>query len=474
MHVTIFGFILLPLCVLWFPRPERLLMLIFITGVFGAATPVVIGSLGLPPMALPALMFVLYVVFQLGFGVEFEGARTALRTLEPYMLAVAYGLVSAYMMPRIFAHEVLVWPQKEMTPSFAAVPLVPGPGNTTQSFYLVMTGVVLVAATLYLSRREIDLTKLLRIYLWSGLLAIFFAAWQLVQKLTGLWFPYAYISNNPGFIIANSQTLSFVPRINGSFVEPAHLAYYLSGLIFASGWLVLRGFPSALPRWTLIGGVLAMLISTSTTGLAVMGMGALGSTLIPLLRKRTTVARRVIQVGVPLAIALAIAGAVVVTLKPSVGRSLTVIYSATLNKDQSVSYEDRTQKDLDALATVPTTFGFGTGWGSFRSSSLIPGILAGLGAWGTALVFWFVLRVVKLLRRARRLADHARANAHDLWAIEGARAAVVGTLMAAVISAPEVINLDFYLLLAILIAGSVRVAVLDRAVAMPVRRAIPA
>jgi hypothetical protein len=472
MHITLFGFLLLPLCMLWFPRPERLLMLIFIMGVFGAATPVVIGPLGLPPMALPAAMFVLYVFFQLGFGVQFEGARTALRTLEPYMLAVAYGLISAYVMPRIFARQVQVWPQKVGT-IYGTVPLLPGSGNVTQSFYLLMTSALLVSATLYLARREIDLTKLLRIYLWGGVIAIFFAAWQLAQKVTGIWFPYTLISNNPGFAISNSQSIGFVPRINGSFVEPANLAYYLAGLVFTSGWLVLRGFPSSLPRWTLIGGVLAMLASTSTTGIVVLILGGLGSTLIPLLRKRTAVARRVVRVGVPLVIALAIAGAVVVTLKPSVGRSLATIYTATLSKQQSSSFSDRTQADLDAIATVFPTFGFGTGWGSFRSSSLLPGTLAGLGAWGTALLFWFVLRVVKLLRRARRVAANGEGSGRDLWAIEGARAGCVGTLLAALISAPEVINLDFYLLLAILIAASVRVAVYERAAILPAGRAVP-
>jgi hypothetical protein len=473
MHLTLFGFVLLPLSVLWFPRPERLLVLIFIAGVFGATTPIVVGSLGVPPMAPPAAMFVLYVIFQIGFGVHFEGARTVLRTLEPYMLAVAYGLVSAYVMPRIFGHAVDVWPQKNGA-IYGTVALEPSPGNVTQGFYLLMTGALLVAATLFMARREVDLMKLIYAYLWGGVIAIAFAFWQLAQKIGGLWFPDDLIYNNPGFALLNTEVISFVPRISGTFPEPSDLAYYLSGLIFASGWLVLRGFPSSLPRWTLIGGVLAMLISTSTTGLLVLATGGAGSALIPLLRQRTTVARRVIRVGVPLAVALVIAGAAVVTLKPSVGRSLSLIYSSTLDKQQSESYSERTQKDLDALGTLYPTFGFGTGWGSFRSSSLVPGTLAALGAWGTALVLWFLVRLVKLLRRARRYSEAAAASARDLWAIEASRAACVGMLLAAVISAPEIINLDFYLLLAILIAASVRVAVLDRATVRPTARAVAA
>lgn len=473
MHITIFGFVLLPLCVLWFPRPQRLLELIFVMGVFNAATPVVIGSLGLPPMALPAAAFVIYVAFQLGFGVTFEGARTTLRTLEPYLLAVTYGLISAYVMPRIFAREVNVWPQK-IGEFYSAVPLLPSQGNVTQSFYLVMTGATLLAAALYLARREVDLGRLVRVYLWSGALAIVFCFWQLAQKLTGLWFPYAYISNNPGFSLSNSQMIGFVPRINGSFVEPSALAYYLAGTVFASGWLLLRGYKSKLARFTLVAGAFAMLVSTSTTGIVTLLLGAVGGALIPLLRRRTPVARRIVRAGVPLVAALVIAAGVLVTLKPDIGKSLSVVYASTLDKQQSSSFTDRTQLDLDALATSVPTFGFGTGWGSFRSSSLLPGTVAGLGIWGTVLVFWFVVRVAKLLRRARRAGEKGAAIAGDLWAIECARAACTGTLIAALISTPEIINLDFYLLLAVLIAACVRVSVLDRARVAAARRAAPA
>lgn len=472
MHVTLFGFILLPLCVLWFPRPERLLVLIFVCGIFRAATPVVIGSLGLPPTVPPASMFILYVAFQLGFGVQFDGARTVLRTLEPYIMAVTYGLMSAVVMPRVFARVVQVWPQKDAI-IYGTVPLMPSPGNVTQSFYLLITSTLLVAAALYLARREIDLRRLVDVYLWGGVAAIAFAFWQLANKLAGVWFPSAFLYSNPGFALLDSQTISFVPRISGSFVEPSDLAYYLSGLIFASGWLTLRGYPSRLARVTLVGGVVAMLISTSTTGLGVLALGAAGSALIALLRAGSPVARRVARIGLPLMIAMAIAGSVIVTLKPSVGRSLSLVYSSTLDKQQSTSYEDRTTKDMDGLATAGQTFGFGVGWGSFRSSSLVPGLVANLGVWGTALVAWFMLRLVKLLRRAGRAADTA-VSAGDLWAIEGARAACLGTLAAAVISGPEIINLDFYLLLAVLIAASVRVAVLDRAGVLPAARAVPA
>lgn len=473
MHITIFGFVLLPLCVLWFPRPLRLLELIFVTGVFGAGTPVIIGSLGLPPMAVPAAAFVIYVAFQLGFGVTFEGARSTLRTLEPYMLAVSYGLISAFVMPRLFEHNVQVWPQK-IGAIYGTVPLMPGQGNVTQSFYLVMTGITLVFASIYLARREVDLSHLIRVYLWSGVLAIIFCFWQLAQKLVGVWFPYALISNNPGFLVTSSQMLSFVPRINGSFVEPSDLAYYLSGIVFTSGWLLLRGYKSKLARFTLIMGAVAMLISTSTTGIAVLALGAIGGALIPLLRRHTPVARRIVRAGVPLVLGLVIAGGVLVTLKPSIGRSLSVVYSSTLDKQQSLSFSDRTQKDVDALATAVPTLGFGTGWGSFRSSSLFPGLIAGLGVWGTVMILWFGVRVVKLVRRARRAGELGGANARDLWAIEGSAAACVGTLLAAVISSPEIINLDFYLLLAILVAASVRVAVLGRAGAAVPKRAVVA
>lgn len=474
MHLTLMGAILLPLCVLWFPRPERLLALVFFCGIFHAATPVVIGSLGLPPAVPPASMFVLYVAVQIALGAPFEGARSVLRTLEPQIAAVGYGLISAVTMPRLFSRALQVWPQKEGIIA-GTVALMPGPGNMTQGLYLLITGVMLAAAALFLARREADLRRLLDAYLWSGVAAIAFAFWQMASKLGGVWFPTDFLYTNPGFALLHAQQISFVPRISGSFAEPADLAYYLSGLIFASGWMVLCGTPARLPRVTLIGGVLAMLISTSTTGLVVLAAGAGACVPIALLRAGSVVGRRIVRIGLPLVLALVLAGGVAVTLKPSIGRSLALVYSSTLDKQQSTSFEDRTTKDLDALATAGPTWGMGVGWGSSRSSSLLPGLVANLGIWGTALLVWFGARLLLLVRRARHTpALEGGGDVGDRWAIEGCFAACLGTLVAALISSPAVINLDFYLLLAILVAASVRVSVLDRLVLRQEAGALPA
>ena len=65
-------------------------------------------------------------------------------------------------------------------------------------------------------------------------------------------------------------------------------------------------------------------------------------------------------------------------LLPRMVRGVQEVLASTMNKQESSSYQDRTSTDVDSLAIVLPTYEFGVGWGSNRSSSLVPGILATL------------------------------------------------------------------------------------------------
>ncbi len=99
--------------------------------------------------------------------------------------------------------------------------------------------------------------------------------------------------------------------------------------------------------------------------------------------------------------------------------------------------------------------GLGAGWGSVRSSSLIPGLLANIGIPGMMLVVWFGLRIWGGVRRARRIA--ARTDRQRLLVIDATSGALAGTLAAAVVSAPTISNVDFYLVLGLLVGSIAQV-----------------
>ena len=106
------------------------------------------------------------------------------------------------------------------------------------------------------------------------------------------------------------------------------------------------------------------------------------------------------------------------------------IVSATLAKGNSASYLDRTALDAAALATIGPTGGLGVGWGGFRASSLLPGLLANGGIPALAAVIWLALGLASLARRAVALAPRHPGRV----VVDAFGAAVCGQVMAALLS----------------------------------------
>jgi len=453
MELTPFGLAFLPLCALALVQPIWLLYLVLLAGVFGAATPLVIAGYGLPPQVTPAALFLAYAALQFLLGTRFVAALPAWRTLEPFVLTASYALVTALLVPRLFAGDFTVWPQKLTPPFDIPVPLGPSMSNVTQSSYLLIEGALLVGAGLYLTRARIDFVHLLQGYLVCGYVVVAICVWQVVHKLTGLWYPEAFLYSNPGWVIFPGQTMGIVPRINGPFSEPAALAYYLSGTVFCCTWLMLRGHRNRLAAVLLPLAVLALISSTSTTGFAVLGAGGVGLVIYGMSRAPRRMALRIFAFAVPAAVLAVVAALAVATLSEKIEESVAMVMHQSLQKAEGESFATRTGLDLDSLGVLFPSYGLGAGWGSVRASSLIPGLLANLGIFGCMLLLWFVVRLVRQVGRARRLAS----TAGQLMVLDGASAVVIGNLTAAVLSAPSLNAVDFYLMLGLLIACAARV-----------------
>lgn len=453
MELTSFGYALLPLCVAAVLAPTWQLQIVLLAGGFGAAAPLVIGGLGLPPGVIPASMFMAYVVLQYLLGARFPAAGPALRTIEPILLMAAYALVTAVLVPRLFAGAFTVWPQKLAPPYDLPVPIAPSMSNVTQCFYLLTDVALLAAVALHLGRAPFDPARLLRGYLVTGLVVVAISFWQAGAKLAGIWFPAAFLYSNPGWAILSAQAIDWVPRINGPFAEPAALAYYLAGQVFCCTWLLLRGHRERLAWVVLPGALVALLLSTSTTGYAVLGMGGAGLAVYGATRAPRRMAVRIFAIAAPIA-ALGIAsGLAISSLSDTIEASIDLITRASLRKSEGDSFLMRTTIDRDSLAVLIPTLGFGAGWGSVRAASLVPGMLANLGVFGAALALWFVVRLARLVLRARHL---ARLPAQAL-ALDGLSAAIAGHLTAALVSAPSLNAPDLYVLFGALIACAARV-----------------
>ena len=447
---TTFGLLAIPLCCLCALHPERLIQLAILGSAFEAAALLTFGGVGLQPALLPAALFVACVLLQLLLGARYPGARIVWWATTPFVLVTAWALLGSLLLPQLFAGEVYVWPQKQTAP-YVAVPLAADFSNINQDAYAMADCAALVFAALYSTAGHVSPRRLLDAFWLSGYVAAGIALWQFASRLTGLPFPTGFFLSNPGYAQLSDQTLGGLSRINGSFTEPAALASFLAGVVGAAGWSLLNGIGGRHLRWLLPLAVLAMVVSTSTTGYAVLALMVLALVGFAALRGSRRLVSRLATAGVIL-VPLALIGAIAATvLAPAAVRNVATVMESTLGKQDSTSYQDRTGTDHDSLALVLPTWGLGVGWGSNRSSSLLPGMLADLGLYGTLGLAWFGLRIARLVRQARRHASGELAET-----IEATAAYAVSLLAAALLSGPAITSVLFYLMLGLLVASCAR------------------
>jgi hypothetical protein len=450
--ITGLGIILLPICLFYWRTPARLLELAFVGSAFAAAAVIVMGGYGVSPGLVPTALFIGFFALKTVFGTRYPGERIALRVLLPFIIAVIGGLASSVLLPRFFAGVIFVWPQK-MSGFGVIAPLMPNAGNITQDLYLILNAALTITAAIYLTRPGFDLYRLLNAYLLSGLLVVAISLWQFLGNIAGIWFPTDFFLSNPGWALLSDETVGGLVRLTGPFSEPAALAQYLCGSVCAAGWMILNGSRARLPRLLLASGLIVIILSTSTTGYAallILSAILIAYTLFagsPRLRRR-------VAAGVTGALALAGAAAVTVpAIAPGVARQAVVITEATFTKQSSSSYTDRVTADRDSMHELVESYGLGVGWGSNRSSSLIPGLCAALGGWGILLLLWFAISIAGHVRVAQRAATSTAPR----MVMHGCAGGILGTLTAAVLSAPAITSPDFFLLLALLIGAAARV-----------------
>jgi hypothetical protein len=452
MGVTSFSFILLPLCLVWLLQPVRLLQLVIIAGIFEAAAAFTIGGLGVQPGLVPAIAFVGYVSLQFLLGARYPGQSQAWRMMQPFVLVVGWALLGAYLLPRVFEEQVYVWPQKS-EPPFVLTLLAPSSSNLNQVCYLFLDSVFLIAAAMFVTASRVALKSLMTCYYVSVFLALGVGLWQFASRTLGLPYPDTLFYSNPGWALLTEQNIGAVPRINGSFSEPSSLGGYMAAAVCATGWMMVQGHRQVMIRVLFVAALFGVLLSTSTTGLGVLAVIAVAMVAYALVSGSARIIAAVAKIGLLLLVLGGVAGVAVSAFAPGVIANIQEVYTGTLNKQDSASYQDRTSADLDSLEATLGTYGLGTGWGSNRSSSLIPGLLASVGVPGVLGLIWFAVGLTRAVKRARRMGGPV----DQIMAIDGSCGAVVGILVAAVISGPTISSVSFFFLLAVLIGGVARI-----------------
>jgi len=377
-----------------FVRGPFLLYLMFFVQSFGsmAAVPsALVGGITLTPgwIAAALLAFQTFVVRRQG-GQAIASLRDWRQTGLLFMCSI-YGLVSAFLFPRLFANVVDVVPMRVMFRS--AMPLVPTSSNITQAVYfIVITAIVVtmqVLAQTPKGRRQIIVGMI-----WGGVAAISTGLLDMAAAAAGAGAALAPFRNAAYALLVDVEFGS-TRRVVGLMTEAS--AYAGLCISFACGLLFLRSYLSgdkklALASW-LLPALLLVMVALSTSSAGYVGMAV--TIMIAIAHGLREVRRSgmgglaplmVVYVGV---IGLLFA----LVFFPEVLRGpMDLIDQVVLQKSKSDSFAERSFWNTQALSAFLGTYGLGAGLGSVRASSWPMAILGNIGLPGALLMGAYLLR----------------------------------------------------------------------------------
>jgi hypothetical protein len=377
------------------------------TTIFPDAAVLASGSLGLQPGYAMAVFVVLRVIVEATLG------RWSIpKEIVPPILALAafvfMSVISLWIAVLLFQGRVLVISGTDYFQLSAAAPWIFRRENMTQLLYLGLNGSLVLALAFALCRLPpAELRRAMdRGFVAMIVLAGLFCLWQQLSFLTGVWWPKEFFDSNPGYAYAGGQEMLGGLRVNGSFSEPSSLAFYYSGFLFFS-WARLRARASVSSAALVVSCVVALLISKSTTALAVIAAFAVVAVLwLPVGLFARGSAWRPTRDGVLAAafiVAAMTAGVAWALSDQAYLRDLLDLL--VFHKEQGISYLERQGTNLLALDIVAQTWGLGIGIGSHKPDSAALTLLSNTGIAGTVA---FVAFVALSMRGARAAAAAGR------------------------------------------------------------------
>ena len=400
MSLELIGFITLiagGLCLMLGPRFSTFTLLL--ATLLGAAAATVLtgaGGASLPPanvlLFFLALDLMLRPQLRSAALSEFIGFRPGFWLL----LTVVYGVLSAFVMPRIFAGDTTVFIVGHSDSggnSFVELPLGPVSGNTTQSIYLCGDLVCFAVFAAY-GYRKTGLRDLALAALTCAFVNIAFAGIDLVTFWTGTADALSII-RNAGYRMLNDAEIAGVKRIVGSFTEASVFAYMTLGLLAFTTTLWLRGLYERASGIAAVLSFICILFTTSTTGYAGLTVLALVQQTIGIVRIASNRASRNDFVFV--ALLPGVAAAITLLLWASTPTRAIVerVFELTVaEKLQSQSGVERSSWNQKAILALIDTKGLGAGVGSVRASSWLVAVPSNIGFFGSLTFGSFVVLIL--------------------------------------------------------------------------------
>ena len=459
--------------------PGRSVGIFLLTLPFGAAAAFNLPALGGATIGVADLaalgLFGLVLLTPAGLA----GALGAARPFGPgfwLLLLAAYATVSALFFPRIFAGETEVFAISRAANSdgIAVHPLMPGTGNLTQLFRILL-GVCAFAALATLARRRPDPARIVGAMLAVTAVHAALGLLDLVSAAAGAAALLEPI-RTANYAILDDHYMIGLKRMIGGFPEASAFGVFSVGLFgFWLAYWVRATKQGALPYGRLAPWMLALsafLVLRSTSSAAYVSVTAFTVTWAlwsVLTRAEAVPGKRSISLLAAGAVALWCVGLALFAAYQTVAPVTAYLDQILFSKLDTASGVERMSWNAQAWQNFRDTAGFGAGLGSVRASTWALATLGSLGAVGTGLYLVFLLS----LTRTRLPEDDAQPGSHATLA--GLKAGCLALFMAAMmVQATPDLGL-FFFALAGLATGLARGAALEswRRAATPAGDALP-
>lgn len=409
-----------------------MLLVVACATVFGASSAINASALGGASIQ-PSVFLLAFLVLRIATSPDFlsDKMEDALKTSAVMGVFALYGLVSALIYPKLFAHQIEVVPTRFIAKSaFAVEPLGPTSQNITQATYLVGTYAMLLA-TIFVAKVERRPRAVAMCLIGLAGVHSAFGVIDLASSAVGV--DALGFLRNANYAIVDQQVGAF-HRIQGTFSETSVYSSYGFVLLVFVTELWLRQIETKLTGPITL--ILACLLFFSTSSSAYVGLAIYAVILgFRMLYFPSTVGQRKALIMVGLAIlAILLVLALAIAMPAFVGAFANILETMTTGKTKSFSGIQRGFWNDKAWEAFAFSKGLGIGVGSLRCSSLVAAIAGSMGVVGLGCFAVFAYRVLPF----HRLSAY-RLDLDDKTAAVGVAAgwaAIVG-LGPAVVSAPS-------------------------------------
>lgn len=437
--------VLVSLASLWAYRRSMLanVGLCLLLSIFQAAAALRVGS----AYIMPAYLSLLFVMVRLVIEMRASGSGRylveALARNWAGMAFAAYCLLSAWVFPRLFAGDILVYPLVDVRyPVITLYPLGPTSQNVNQGFYILTSGLFAVLTSYaFLQRRSLE--GAIPLVMATACLADGFATVQSVFAAAHIHVRPEFLYNNGGYLILDTQMMGGLRRLNGTFNEPSSLGAFLPGL---AAFLLTIAVIEPRRRWAAVVGLwtLAMLVlSTSTTAYVGVAVCVAMVGLFAATYRRGAYVAHVAAATIAGLGALALATVVAMMFAPGViDAAYGILDEALFGKLQSESAAERVKFAHRAAALFQESHYLGVGYGSFRASGGLQLIAGATGVVGLALIAAYLLAVA-----------FARASPRQPVVSVAAKAGAITGIVTLFVSSSDLTLLPFWFFAGIAVVG---------------------